>query len=225
MASKTCPTTEQASNLPSKKSLSSLLLVLSFDQNKICLPVANKFHIKSQNQEWDQWMNYLDGKRITVNPLRRSQWETNLDELMLTLRLNKIGAKMKFSISNKIRTRLIDSITHRKGEKTGKDQIEIPVFTSLPGGGKTWLLLALLSLLPDFDALYYVTLGNLSESRFHPAYHHVHDSYDFQESIAMRILFSATQIQTVSRPVYFFIHGWTRYVANNWRRYTISPMP
>lgn len=115
---------------------------------KICLPVANNFHVKSRTHEslkssdLDRWTNYLGGKGITTNPFGRSQLETNSYELKLAFGLSETGAKMKFSIAYQIRTQLVSSVTeHDQGgeQRDSKHHAQISVISSLPGGRKTRL--------------------------------------------------------------------------------------
>ena len=140
--------TEIASGLSSKKSLSLVVAIQFVDQYRICLPVANNFHVKSRTHEslkssdLDRWTNYLGGKGITTNPFGRSQLETNSYELKLAFGLSETGAKMKFSIAYQIRTQLVSSVTeHDQGgeQRDSKHHAQISVISSLPGGRKTRL--------------------------------------------------------------------------------------
>ena len=144
----------------------------------------------------DQWIEYLNRKGITADPFRRAQWETNSSKLLQALGFNEIGANMKFDISDDIRTQITSRVRQYDKSRTGKDQFRISVVSSLPGGGKTRLLLELLSLLSDFNALYYISFHNFS--KFDEEYDTVYDVGSFKKSIAMRMLFQAVQIQEES---------------------------
>ena len=198
-----CPITEKAPRLSSRKSLSPTVAVYFVDQNRICLPVANTLHNKSgtlksvDDSERDRWTKYLGGKGITTNPFRRSRWESHPHDFKRALGLNETGVMMKFNISEDLKTQLLLPVTRYdqqvKKWRFGKDQVQISVISSVPGGGKTRLLLELLSLLPEFRALFYVTFNNASE--LNEEYDDMHNWVRFRKSIAMRILFQALKIQ------------------------------
>ena len=109
------------------------------------------------------WESYLGECGITVNPFGRSEWKTNRSTLLRAIGFSDTGAKMKFTISHMIRSDLaaLVSTPHHK-TRAGKGQTVVAVISSISGGGKTRLLLELLELFPDFDALYYVTFYHTS---------------------------------------------------------------
>ena len=130
-------------------------------------PVANELHTnpltrKSQDKpDWDRWTKYLHENDININPFDRLQWISD-EGRFLALGLNDTGAKMNFNISDWIRSRLTRPITESSEYRSGKAQFDISYFSSVPGGGKTRLLLELPNLRTDFDALYFVTLNDSS---------------------------------------------------------------
>ncbi|CAF9912983.1 hypothetical protein IMSHALPRED_000867 [Imshaugia aleurites] len=111
--------------------------------------VPEKLHSKSL----DEWRQYLRECNIIINPFGRSPWESN-PSILRKQRLNKTGESMNLNISDEIRSKLISP-----NSGSGMDQVRVSVISSIRGGGKTRLLLELLELLQDFDALYFITLN------------------------------------------------------------------
>ncbi len=171
---------------------------IDFDQNRIWPPVVKELHTKHwtwKDSDWDRWTKYLQENDITTNPFDRLQWISDQGRC-LALGLNDTGAMMNFSISDKIRSSLTRPITESSELRYGYQQFEVSYFSSVPGGGKTRLLLELPNLRPDCDALYFVTLSNLSA---------ISPDDDMQTrngtevAIAVRILYQAVQIVRIQK--------------------------
>ncbi len=139
------------------------------------------------------WKSYLSGRGILANPFSRSQWKINRPRLLRAVGFSDTGATMKFTICDKIRSGLAALVSNPHGEdRTSKLQTAVAVISSLPGGGKTRLLLELLDLLPDFDALYYVTFSHTSP--LSDKFDTMEDLEHAEKSIAMRILYQAISV-------------------------------
>ena len=109
----------------------------------------------------ENWPSYLIECGLTADPFQRSQWNNDPSRLRDAFGLNNTGASMKFNLSAGTKHHFY-MVT--KLPRTGKDQINVSAVSSLPGGGKTRLLLELLELLPStFDALYYTTFDYKSQ--------------------------------------------------------------
>lgn len=124
------------------------------------IPSVAEEHYATSLKDWE---SYLGGLGILANPFSRSQWRTNRSSLLRAVGFSDTGATMKFTISDKIRSDLTDLVStphHNIGADKG--HTVVAVISSLPGGGKTRLLLELLELFPDFDALYYITFYHTS---------------------------------------------------------------
>lgn len=137
------------------------------------------------------WAQYLHDCNVTVNPFDRSQWNINRAEFLQLAALSDIGVEMQFNLSDEIRSRLSRSSMKSDRFSSSKDQIRVSVVSSIPGGGKTRLLLELLELRQDFEALYFVTFNNASPLS---QYDEMQDDQLAERSVAMRILFQAVAI-------------------------------
>ena len=138
------------------------------------------------------WNSYLRECGILANPFSRSQWDTNRSTLLRAVGFSDTGATMHFTISDKIRSGLQTLVSRANNSKTSKT--EVAVISSLPGGGKTRLLLELLDVLPDFEALYYVSFNLKSPPS--AKFDTMEDLELTERSIAMRILYQAILVHS-----------------------------
>lgn len=95
---------------------------------------------------------------------------------------------MKFQISEKMTEQLTYMYERNSEPRNGKDSFNVGAFTSSRGGGKTRLLLELLNLLPDMEALYFVTFGDPTPLS---ALDSMQNRDSMGKSVAMRLLYHA----------------------------------
>ena len=139
------------------------------------------------------WSTYLYQCGITTNPFHHTQWEKNSPKYLEACGINATGAKMKFSLSPEVTSWVTSIKSECEYPRWGNHHMRVSVISSGPGGGKTRLLLELLSLPLEFDALYYVTFNNMSP--ISPTYDRMQNSEEAEKSIAMRILYQAILVQ------------------------------
>ena len=142
----------------------------------------------------EEWSSYLKECGLTTNPFQRSQWKTDPSTLRNAFGLNGTGASMSFNLSADTKEHLLSDVNATEYPRIGKDQVNVLAISSLPGGGKTRLLLELLGILPsNFDAIYYISFNN--QSRLSPDFDAMESRIDTERSIAMRILYQGIQMQ------------------------------
>ena len=100
---------------------------------------------------------------------------------------------MKFQIAPTLLSQLTSLVDPSHGWR-GKNTFRIGVISSIPGGGKTRLLLELYNLLPGMDAVYFVDF--FDRSPLLAGFDQMKDTQSAKKSIAMRILYQAIQLKS-----------------------------
>ncbi len=162
------------------------------------------------------WPQYLQEHNIPPDPLSRSQWESPLSKTRQRPGLPKTGLQMEHKISDDVKRKLRKATVDRFPKmRWSKQQVEVTVISSLPGGGKTRFLAELLNLLGDSEirALYYVTFGS-SSRLLHNDFDNMDDEEAAQKSIAMRILYEAVQAHSNTDQVSRDFASWISDVRN-----------